>query len=156
MIQIMPNENPKNIWFRLCTPKYMRENGTTSPNSMTNAHAVCSFSNPIYFEIIGSNNGNATYECPLGLPKSVGQNHSYLLIYDETQIGRDCWYACLSIAMMWKPIRKKLKWMIAFIFDLAKPIWSKKITAITGVLQMMENMFIIISKAFDCNPSWIV
>lgn len=139
----------------LWTPRYILEKGTTIPKRITNPHATFNFSNPMYFEIIGSKRGKATYEWPLGFPKSVGQNHYHLEISEETQIGRDCWYACLNMAIMWKPSKKKLKCMIALSLCFAIPISSKNIRAMIGVLHIREKMFIITANAFESAPSWI-
>lgn len=43
--------------------------------------------------------------------------------------------------------------MIAFSFDFASPISSKKMTAITGVLQMIEKIFMMTANALDYAPN---
>jgi hypothetical protein len=43
--------------------------------------------------------------------------------------------------------------MIAFSLDLASPISSKKMTLITGVLQMIENIFMMTANALDYAPN---
>lgn len=97
---IWPRANPNNIWFKLCTPKYILESGTITHNiKSTNAH-ILYLPYPILSEMIGSYNKLTAKLCPLGLPKSLGQNHSHFFILSSTQIGLDCWKDCLSKAMI--------------------------------------------------------
>lgn len=78
----------------------MREIGIMMQRIMSTMAQGLNLQYPKASDTMGSYNKMTAKLCPLGFPKSVGQNHYQFSIRWSYQRGRDCWRACFRIAMM--------------------------------------------------------
>jgi len=90
-------------WSKLWAPKYILEITVPTASTTHMNNNILFFPVPMKSESKGSYIENTINECPLGLPKSIGQNHYRISIDLSYQNGLDYWKACFNTTMIYKP-----------------------------------------------------